>query len=164
MPRPGDEEYETAYRLGKLLGENGFGVCTGGYQGIMDAVSKGAAENGQEAIGITVQTFHANVSANLTKEIRCDTLFERIEKLIENGDGFIILRGGTGTLVELSILWEMINKKMLENKPISCHGKMWESLLDTMNERMKYEGRQFGLIFHSEKIEECAWEVIIKLQ
>ncbi|MCK5457105.1 MAG: LOG family protein, partial [Melioribacteraceae bacterium] len=34
-PLPGEEEYETAYQLGKLFGESGFSVCTGGYQGIM---------------------------------------------------------------------------------------------------------------------------------
>jgi len=38
LPRSGDIEYEDAYMLGKLLAEKGFNVCSGGYQGIMDAV------------------------------------------------------------------------------------------------------------------------------
>ncbi|MCB9247843.1 MAG: hypothetical protein H6613_04515 [Ignavibacteriales bacterium] len=44
MPKPGEEEYENAYLIGKLLAQKGFNVCTGGAQGIMDAVSKGAVE------------------------------------------------------------------------------------------------------------------------
>lgn len=79
MPKPGEEEYETAYELGKILGSNGFNVCSGGYQGIMDAVSKGVTETGGKAIGITVNIFSAKVSQYLSEEINCQTLFSRIE-------------------------------------------------------------------------------------
>ncbi|MDZ7764899.1 MAG: LOG family protein [Melioribacteraceae bacterium] len=162
MPRPGEEEYEAAYQLGEILGENGFSVCTGGYQGIMDAVSKGVVEKGQEAIGITVNIFGAKVSEHLTKNVECNSLFERIEKLISYGDAFIILRGGTGTLLELSVLWEMINKNLLNEKLVACHGEMWEPILNTVDERMRFEGRKHGMIFHSNKIEECAEYIISK--
>ena len=36
MPLLGDVEYETAYKLGKLLAKNGFNVVSGGYYGIME--------------------------------------------------------------------------------------------------------------------------------
>lgn len=163
MPKPGDEEYETAYKLGKLLGENGLNVCTGGYQGIMDAVSKGAAEKGAAPIGVTVDIFHAKVSEHLSKEIECPTLFDRIQKLVELGDAYIILRGGTGTLVELSIVWEMFNKNLMPEKPIACHGNMWNKLVETLNERMKFEGRKYGFVYMGETIEDCANYIIEKL-
>jgi uncharacterized protein (TIGR00725 family) len=41
-PKPGEKPYEDAYRLGKLLGEAGHTVLTGGYIGMMEAVSHGA--------------------------------------------------------------------------------------------------------------------------
>lgn len=163
MPKPGEEEYETAYKLGKMLGSNGLNVCTGGYQGIMDAVSKGATEKGSEAIGVTVDIFNAKESEHLTTEIVCGTLFERIQKLVELGDAYIILRGGTGTLVELSIVWEMFNKKLMKEKPIACHGAMWKSLIDTLDERMKFEKRKYGFVYLGETIEECADYIIKKL-
>jgi predicted Rossmann-fold nucleotide-binding protein len=99
----------------------------------------------------------------LTKEIRCGTLFERIGKLVDLGDAYIVLRGGTGTLVELSIVWEMFNKKLMNNKPIACHGKMWRDLVSTFDERMKFEGREHGFIFLSESIEECGNYIIKNL-
>ena len=46
QPKPGDEDYQQALRLGALLGSAGFTVLTGGYVGTMEAVSRGAAENG----------------------------------------------------------------------------------------------------------------------
>lgn len=160
MPKLGEEEYETAYQLGKILGTNKFDVCSGGYQGIMDAVSKGVAETGGKAIGVTVDIFNAKVSQYLSEEINCPTLFARIEKLIEIGDAYIILRGGTGTLVELSIVWEMLNKNLMNEKPIACHGEMWKSLVNMMDERMKYENRKYGFVYWSNNINSCAEYIV----
>ncbi|MEN8191353.1 MAG: LOG family protein [Bacteroidota bacterium] len=154
-PLPNEEEYQTAYQLGRLIGESGFSVCTGGYRGIMDAVSKGASEFNVEVIGVTVDLFSAKPSQYLTKEIHCSSLFERIEKLIEIGDAYIILRGGTGTLVELSITWELINKKLSTRKPIACHGEMWGKIVSTMEERIKFEKRETGLVKCFDSVEEC---------
>ncbi len=155
LPKPGEKEYETAYELGKLLAKNNFNICSGGFQGIMDAVSKGATEAGGKAIGITVDLFDAAPSKFLTTEIKCNTLFERIDKLITYGDAFIVLPGGTGTLVELSLVWEMINKKLIATKPIICYGNMWEKIVREMEVRTKLEGRTTGLVKCATSIEDC---------
>ncbi len=42
--KPGDEVYQKAERIGRLLAENGFSVITGGGPGVMEAANKGAAE------------------------------------------------------------------------------------------------------------------------
>ena len=146
LPKQGEKEYEDAYLIGKRLGEKGYNVCSGGFQGIMDAVSKGAKEAGGEAIGITVPLFGAQSSKYLTKEIQCNTLFERLDSLIAIADGFIILPGGTGTLLELSLVWEMMNKKLSDIKPVACLGEMWNNIAAPMEERVKFEGRKENLI------------------
>lgn len=146
LPRQGDKEYEDAYSIGKKLGEKGYNVCSGGFQGIMDAVSKGAKEVGGEAIGITVSLFGAQSSKYLTREIKCDTLFERLDSLIAIADGFIILPGGTGTLLELSLVWEMMNKNLSDIKPVACLGEIWNKIASPMEERVKLEGRKENLI------------------
>ncbi len=154
FPKPGDEEYILAYKLGRFLGESNFNVCSGGYRGIMDAVSKGVTETGGEAIGITVDLYNVKPSENLTKEIKCSSLFERIEKLIDTGDGYIILPGGTGTLVELAVVWEFMNKNMMNSKPVACIGDFWREVVKSIDERMKFEGRRTGLVKLFNGIEE----------
>jgi predicted Rossmann-fold nucleotide-binding protein len=37
-----DLEYFQALRVGELLAEAGFTICTGGYAGVMEAASRGA--------------------------------------------------------------------------------------------------------------------------
>lgn len=156
IPRQGDKEYQTAYELGIFLAKKNFNVCTGGYQGIMDAVSKGAKENGAEAIGITVDLWGSTPSKYLTKEIKCESLFERISKLVETGDGYVILQGGTGTFLELAVVWEMINKNLSKKKPAACHSQMWKEIVEIMENQIKHEGRQNGLIKCFDKVEQIA--------
>jgi hypothetical protein len=164
IPKPGDEEYEIAYNLGKLLAANGLNVCTGGFQGIMDAVSKGAVEKGGDATGVTLDIYNAVPSKYLTEQISCLTLTDRLKNLIEIGDAYIVLQGGTGTLLELSLVWEYMNKNMINSKPFACHGLMWKQMVDLMETQIRKEKRKTGLIKCFEGIEECGDYVISSLK
>ena len=163
LPKPGDKEYEVAYQLGKKFAENKLNVCTGGFLGIMDAVSKGTNEKGAEAIGVTLDIYNVTPSKFLTREIKCHTLFDRLGKLLEIGDAYVVLQGGTGTLVELSLVWEYMNKKMIADKPFACHSKMWKEVVDIMEVQIKKEGRKNGLIKCFDDINELADYIITSL-
>ena len=145
-PTQNEEQYVTAYQIGKQLALKGFDVCTGGFNGIMEAASKGAVEGGAEAIGVTVNLWGRSSNKYITKEIKCNSLLERIQKLIELGNGFIVLQGGTGTLLELAAVWEYINKGLMHAKPIACHSAIWKKIVSEMNEQMKLEGRNIDLV------------------
>jgi predicted Rossmann-fold nucleotide-binding protein len=43
----GLREYQEALKLGRLLVEAGFDVCSGGYAGIMEAISRGPTKQRQ---------------------------------------------------------------------------------------------------------------------
>ena len=146
LPIPGEQEYEDAYKISKKLAALGFNICSGGSMGIMDAVSKAAVEEGREAIGVTVKIFNTPATKYLTKEIKCDTLFQRLDNLVNLGDGFIVLPGGTGTLVELSLIWELFNKNVLEEKPTAAFGSLWNDIVSTLDKRVAYEKRKVNLI------------------
>ena len=163
LPKEGDAEFENAYLLGRLLAQAGFSVCTGGYRGIMHAVSKGAAENGGMAIGVTVDLWGSVPSEYLIEEVKCKTLFERIGKLVEIGDAYVVLRGGTGTLLELAVVWEFMNKNLLVKKPVICHSDMWKSITEIMEAQIRHEGRETGIVKHSDSIKEIADYIIESL-
>lgn len=153
-PGAGDEQYNIGYELGKKLGEHGFNVCTGGFNGIMEAVSKGANEEGMDAIGVTVDTWGRMPNRYLTKEVKCNSLLERVQKLIELGDGFAVLHGGTGTLLELAAVWELCNKNIMDRKPIACHSSMWREIVTIINLQMEKEGRDTETVKAFENIDE----------
>jgi uncharacterized protein (TIGR00730 family) len=163
QPREGEDEYNIAYKLGCLLANKGFDVCTGGFMGTMEAVSKGANENNAEVIGVTVNIWSSNPNRFITKEVKCKTLLERVEKLIELGDAFIVLQGGTGTLLELAATWELSNKGLMEHKPILCYSSMWQGIVSIMNIQMKKEGRDTELVKSFETVEEIVDNIYSEL-
>jgi len=127
-----DLAYTLAYRTGKLLAQAGFVIANGGYGGTMLATAKGAAETGGKIIGVTCSAFKRS-SANeyISREIVTKSLDERLDTLIKLGQGYVVLPGGTGTLLELAKVWELKNKGFLaEHKPIILVGGFWKPLVD----------------------------------
>lgn len=163
IPKPGEEQYEIAYQLGSKLAEEGFNICTGGYGGIMEAASKGAYDRGGLVYAVTVDNWNSNPNPYITIEVRGKTLFERIEKLIEMGDAYIVLQGGTGTFLELAAVWEYANKKLQPEKPIICHSQMWKEIVTVMNKQMAYEGRRTDLVEISEDVNQIVGKLKSKL-
>ncbi|MBI2418529.1 MAG: LOG family protein [Ignavibacteriales bacterium] len=155
LPKPGEPDYEDARRIGFMLGKSGFNLCTGGNRGIMEAVSKGAKEAGAEVIGITVTHFSTSPNEYVTTHIACETLFQRIEKLIEVASGFVVLRGGTGTLLELAAIWEFMNKQLIAPRPVVCLSDMWKLISTVMEEQIVSEGRKTGLVSICNTVDEC---------
>jgi len=129
---PGDSAYELAYETGKMLAQAGFTIANGGYGGTMLAAAKGAAEAGGEIIGVTCSAFKGSIANEyITREIVADSLDERLDTLIKLGQGYVVLPGGTGTLLELAKVWELKNKGFLEaDKPIILVGGFWKPLVD----------------------------------
>ena len=57
---------------------------------------------------------------------------ERLFKLVELGAGYVALPGGTGTLVELSVVWEWVNKRFISPRPIVLLGGYWHPVVDAV--------------------------------
>lgn len=137
----GSAEYQTAYSVGKLLAEAGCAVCNGGYGGTMEASARGAKEAGGKTIGVVTEVFSVEANPFIDEKIVTKSLIERLMKLIELGDAYIVLRGGTGTLLELAAVWEHINKRLIAEKPIITVGTFWSGVITTMKEELAWEGK-----------------------
>src|SRR6184192_1652248 len=134
-PCEGDPDYEEARVLGRALAKHGFAVCSGGYAGVMEAVSRGAKEAGGKTYGVTAAFFKsAKLNRWVDVEIRKETWEERLFELIRMGHGFVACKGGTGTLVELAVVWEMLNKSVMSEKPFAVLGDFWQPVLDRVRE------------------------------
>src|SRR3989441_11940262 len=133
-PREGDADYEHARELGRALAARGFRVCSGGYGGVMEAVSRGAKEVGGSTLGITAEFFQSHANRWVDEEVRVAAWEERLFELIRRGDGFVACKGGTGTLVEFAVVWEMLNKSVMARKPFAVIGDFWLPILDRVRE------------------------------
>ena len=133
QPREGMQDYEEARAVGYALARAGYTVVTGGYHGIMEAASLGAKEAGGTTIGVTTDFFAVrNLMANvyIDTEIRVPSYADRLVKLISLSDGYVIMRGGSGTLSELFCSWELVKNGSLPLRPIVLYGDHWKRIID----------------------------------
>lgn len=128
--------YQDSVLLGRLLGERGHTVLTGGYSGTMEGASKGAAEAGAHVIGVTCKELEdfrgAKANQWVHEEWKYPTLHDRLNALVEGGDGAAIaLPGGAGTLAEIIMLWNRMITDGLPKRPLVLIGKDWEKVFTT---------------------------------
>jgi uncharacterized protein (TIGR00725 family) len=133
-PRAGHPEYEEARELGRQLASQGLVVCTGGYGGVMEAASRGAKQAGGRTLAVTAAFFRGRANRWVDEEVRVPTWQERLFELIRRGHGYVACRGGTGTLVELAVVWEMLNKSVMRGKPFAVLGEFWRPVIERVRE------------------------------
>ena len=122
-----DPEYiERARELGAWMASKGHTLVYGaGNSGMMGAVSDALIEGGGEAIGVTPRFFilAEETRDDLAEVVISDDMSTRRNWMIENGDAFIALPGGMGTLDEIT---EVMTYKRLGllgkvNKPVMVY-------------------------------------------
>ena len=97
-----EEEYEVAYKLGKELAKLGLVVVCGGRTGVMEAVCKGAKEEGGLTIGIMPS--YDGHEANPFVDIKINTgmSWNRNPIVVASGEMVIAIGGSYGTLSEIA--------------------------------------------------------------
>ena len=141
--RPGEANYQLGSELGAALAHAGFAVATGGYGGLMEAVSRGAAEAGGRVTGVVAIAFSGQANPWVHETVVVPKWEDRLLKLIEIGEGYVACPGGTGTLVELAVAWEMIHKRIMPAKPLVALGEFWAPVVQQIENA---DGRSRGLV------------------
>ena len=133
--RPDEPLYREAYALGRALGSAGFTVLNGGYDGVMRASSQGAKQAGACTIGVTCPTVLKKRGTLLLPNEFLDeiheapTMLTRIEAMMRACGAYVFFEGGTGTLSELGVIWEYVNKGFIRARPVVLVGDYWADLV-----------------------------------
>jgi hypothetical protein len=138
--RPGEPDYEQAVHLGAALARAGHTVMNGGYIGVMEAVSRGAAEAGGWVIGVTCEDIEAwrPVRPNpwLSQQRRHATLSQRLNDLIETCEAAIALPGGPGTITEIALMWNLLLTEGIRPRPLILLDERWRLVFDSFYTQM----------------------------
>jgi uncharacterized protein (TIGR00730 family) len=129
-PTTDSPAYRTAYELGRAIAEAGWTLCNGGYGGTMAAAAQGASEAGGHTIGVTCQIFgRGGPNRYIRQEVPTFNLLARLDTLVRLGRAYVVLPGGTGTLLELALVWELLSKGLVRRQaPIVLIGAHWTPL------------------------------------
>ena len=130
------DEYASARRLGQLLAERGYTICTGGYLGVMEAASRGAHERGGRVLGIVMNQFKSEPNRYLTDKVASAHFYERLQNLIMRSVGFVAVRGGMGTVTELSLVWNKLQTRVIGPRPVVLLGDCWPPLVEAFRRHL----------------------------
>ncbi|MBI2059304.1 MAG: TIGR00730 family Rossman fold protein [Nitrospirae bacterium] len=142
----GDPNYRDARSLGRMLAEAGFQVITGGYQGSMEAVSRGAREAGGPTAGLTTEEFKDyKPNRYLDRVFHHPEIYKRLKRFISMADAFVVLRGGVGTLTELTLIWSLRQAGIVK-KPIILLGDFWNRVFAVFGEELLIRDGDYRLV------------------
>lgn len=159
--KPTERLYQQAFKIAQLLASKGYVIVNGGGPGIMDAATQGAESVGGETLAITFYPknapgFEGRYPKNITdKEIRTGNYIERMFKLLEHGDLYIIFKGGTGTLSEFATAWCLGRLYFGCHKPFILYGNFWKEVIQVLKKNFFLRGEEekiFKIVTSPEEI------------
>lgn len=155
-------EYVEAKELGSRLAEAGFTICTGGYLGVMEAASRGAREKGGRVYGIVMNQFKSEPNRYLTDKVATDHFYDRLQNLITRSVGFVALRGGMGTVTEVSLVWNKLQTGVLGKRPLVLVGDCWMPVVESWKANLAVSESDVALLDFAPDAESAADIVVRK--
>jgi predicted Rossmann-fold nucleotide-binding protein len=135
--KPGDKVYKEVYHLAEMVGGEGYDVVTGGGPGLMEAANAGHAEGDKtgraESIGLVIKLPWENRGNEFLEISHTYKHFsKRLDTFLALSNVMVVTKGGIGSLLELSYMWQHLQVHLVEYKPIILIGKMWEDFIKWM--------------------------------
>jgi len=147
--KPGSVAYEGVKQLAAELTKMGCDIMSGGGPGLMQAANEGALyadpEGKHRSVGIRVELpFEQEVNPFVGLAYEHQTFFSRLHHFMIISDAFVVVPGGIGTFLELSLAWQLLQVRRLYNTPLILVGKMWAELVEWGRETMLEEGSELA--------------------
>ncbi|MCC6641493.1 MAG: LOG family protein [Deltaproteobacteria bacterium] len=132
---PGQWVYAAVRDLASELTRLGCDIVTGGGPGLMQAANEGARiadpEGLRESVGIRVELpFEQEVNAFVGEAYEHGTFFTRLHHFALVSDAFVVVPGGIGTVLELTMIWQLLQVRKLYDTPLIVVGEMWRELVE----------------------------------
>lgn len=133
--KPGTHVYDEVKRIAAVLAEMGCDIITGGGPGLMQAANEGAAAalapERNRSVGIRVDLpFEQEVNPFVEQAFEHKTFFTRLHHFVLTSDAFVVTPGGIGTVLELMMIWQLVQVKHVHDTPLILVGKMWSHLVE----------------------------------
>jgi len=146
--KPGTTAYDGVKQLAAELTKMGCDIISGGGPGLMQAANEGAhsvEEATHRSVGIRVELpFEQEVNPFVGQMYEHRTFFSRLHHFMIASDAFVVVPGGIGTLLEMSLAWQLLQVRKLYNTPLILVGEMWAELVEWGRRSMLREGSELA--------------------
>ena len=130
--QPGTFVYDEVKRVAAAFAAMGCDIVTGGGPGLMQAANEGARVAGASgSMGIRVELpFEQDVNPFVEQAFAHETFFTRLHHFVIASDAFVVVPGGIGTVLEMLMIWQLLQVRHIDNVPLILVGKMWRGLVE----------------------------------
>jgi len=146
--KPATPAYNAVKKLAAELTKMGCDIISGGGPGLMQAANEGAhsiEKAAHRSVGIRVELpFEQEVNPFVGHAYEHRTFFSRLHHFMIVSDAFIVVPGGIGTLLEMSLAWQLLQVRKLYNTPLIVVGKMWAELVEWGRRSMLRKGNELA--------------------
>jgi len=142
-----DEAYVEAFEVAEALAKRGYVII----DGVMEAATSGARKGGGKTVAITFDPvgavgYEGRYIKNVTDtEVVTTNYIDRMFKLLEYGDVFVIFKGGSGTVSEFGTAWVLAKLYFGHHKPIILYGRFWAEILDVFRKNMNIDSTEMSV-------------------
>lgn len=146
-----DPVYKAAFATAKILAENCYTIVDGGGPGVMNAATSGAQAGGGPTLTVTFDPVNAPgyegryVKNVPDKEIVTTNYVDRMFKLMEYGDIFVIFKGGSGTISEFGTAWALAKLYYGNHKPFILYGDFWAEVIDIFRKNLNIDRKELSV-------------------
>lgn len=146
-----DDTYKAAFDVAEVLAKEGYVIVDGGGPGVMEAATSGAVKGGGKTISVTFNPIDApgyegKYIKNVTdREVVTTNYIERMFKLMEYSDTFIIFKGGSGTISEFGTAWVLAKLYYGHHKQFILFGDFWIPIIDAIRENMNIDAKEMSV-------------------
>lgn len=136
--QPGTFVYDEVKRAASAFASMGCDIVTGGGPGLMQAANEGASMAGAPgSMGIRIELpFEQGVNPFVAQAFDHETFFTRLHHFVIVSDAFVVVPGGIGTVLEMLLIWQLLQVNHVDNVPLILVGKMWRGLVDWARDSM----------------------------
>ena len=130
--QPGTFVYEEVRRTAAAFASMGCDIVTGGGPGLMQAANEGAKSAGATgSLGIRVELpFEQHANPFVEQAFVHETFFTRLHHFVLASDAFVVVPGGIGTVLEMLMIWQLLQVRHVKDVPLILVGKMWNGLVE----------------------------------
>ncbi|MCA9380725.1 methyltransferase domain-containing protein [Candidatus Dojkabacteria bacterium] len=155
-----DSIYKDVFNAAKVMAENGYKIVNGGGPGLMKAATDGAESVNGDTVAIywepkLASIFEGKNLANVADETESQSNYiNRTFGLIEEGDAYVVCKGGTGTVSEFGLVWALAKLYFGAHKPVILFGDFWPELIDAFKSQMNIDEKELGVLYYATEPED----------
>ena len=108
--------------------------------------------------------FKSEPNRFLTDKVATNHFYERLQNLIDRSVGFVAIRGGMGTVTEISLVWNKLQTRVINPRPLVLLGECWKPVVKAWQDNLVVSDQDVSVLSFAENAEQACQIILERSQ